>query len=76
MKVIVLGGGESGVGAAIAASHFGDDVFLSDASEISEKYKNNKLYFLFGILIGLISNVMGFFNSNYSSSAFIFKKAI
>ena len=39
MKVIVLGGGESGVGAAIAASHFGDDVFLSDASEISEKYK-------------------------------------
>ena len=39
MKVIVLGGGESGVGAAIAASYFGDDVFLSDASEISEKYK-------------------------------------
>ena len=45
-------------------------------SMISEKYKNNKLYFLFGILIGLISNVMGLFNSNYSSSAFIFKKAI
>jgi len=45
-------------------------------SMISEKYKNNKLYFLFGILIGLISNLIGFFNSNYSSSAFIFKKAI
>ena len=45
-------------------------------SMISEKYKNNKLYFLFGMFIGLISNVMGLFNSNYSSSAFIFKKAI
>ena len=45
-------------------------------SMISEKYKNNKLYFLFGILIGLISNVMGLFNSNYSSTAFIFKKGI
>ena len=45
-------------------------------SMISEKYKNNKLYFLFGIFIGLISNLIGFFNSNYSSSAFIFKKAI
>ena len=38
--------------------------------------KNNKLYFLSGILIGLFSNLIGLFNSNYSSSAFIFKKAI
>ena len=45
-------------------------------SMISEKYKNNKLYFFSGILIGLISNLIGLFNSNYSSSAFIFKKAI
>ena len=45
-------------------------------SMISEKYKNNKLYFLSGILIGLFSNLIGLFNSNYSSSAFIFKKAI
>ena len=45
-------------------------------SMISEKYKNNKLYFFSGILIGLISNLIGLFNSNYSSSAFIFEKAI
>ena len=45
-------------------------------SMISEKYKNNKLYFLFGILIGLISNLIALFNSNYSSSVFVFKKTI
>ena len=45
-------------------------------SMVSEKYKNRKLYFLYGILIGLISNLVAFFNSNYSSSAFIFKKII
>ncbi len=45
-------------------------------SMVSEKYKKNKFYFLSGILIGLISNLVAFFNSNYSSSAFIFKKTI
>ena len=45
-------------------------------SMISEKYKNNKLYFLFGILVGLISNLIALFNSNYSSSVFVFKKTI
>ena len=45
-------------------------------SMVSEKYKNRKFYFLYGVLIGLISNLLAFFNSNYSSSAFIFKKTI
>ena len=36
----ILGGGESGVGAAILAQKKGYDVFLSDFGKISEKYKN------------------------------------
>jgi UDP-N-acetylmuramoylalanine--D-glutamate ligase len=37
--IVVLGGGESGTGAAILAKVKGFDVFLSDAGTIPEKYK-------------------------------------
>ncbi len=37
-RIVVLGGGESGVGSAILAKVKGEDVFLSDAGQISEKY--------------------------------------
>lgn len=39
-KIIVLGAGESGVGAAILATKKGFDVFVSDKGKINEKYKN------------------------------------
>ncbi|MDR3652422.1 MAG: UDP-N-acetylmuramoyl-L-alanine--D-glutamate ligase [Paludibacter sp.] len=38
-KIVILGGGESGVGAAVLAQKQGFDVFLSDLSEIKEEYK-------------------------------------
>ncbi len=38
-KIVVLGGGESGTGAAILAQRAGLDVFLSDASAIKPQYK-------------------------------------
>ncbi len=38
-KFIILGGGESGVGAALLAKQHGYDVFLSDAGTLKEKYK-------------------------------------
>lgn len=37
-KIVILGGGESGVGAAILAKDLAYDVFLSDGGDISEKY--------------------------------------
>ena len=37
--VVILGGGESGVGSAILAQQKGFDVFLSDKSLLKEKYK-------------------------------------
>lgn len=37
-RVVVLGGGESGVGSAVLAKKKGFDVFLSDMGNISEKY--------------------------------------
>ena len=37
-RVVVLGGGESGVGSAVLAKTKGFDVFLSDMGNISEKY--------------------------------------
>jgi UDP-N-acetylmuramoylalanine--D-glutamate ligase len=37
---MILGGGESGVGAAILAQQKGYDVFVSDAGEITDKYKS------------------------------------
>jgi len=39
-KLVVLGGGESGVGAAILAQKNGYEVFLSDGSLLKEHYKN------------------------------------
>ena len=45
MKTVVLGAGESGVGAAILAQKLGHDVFVSDKGKIREHYKeelNNK----------------------------------
>lgn len=38
-RIVILGGGESGAGAAVLAKVKGFDVFLSDLSEIKEKYK-------------------------------------
>ena len=38
-RIVVLGGGESGYGAAILASVKGFDIFLSDRGTIPEKYK-------------------------------------
>ena len=39
-KLAILGGGESGIGAAVLAKQRGYDVFLSDAGYINEKYKS------------------------------------
>jgi len=38
-RIVILGSGESGVGAAILAQAKGFDVFVSDKGEIKEKYK-------------------------------------
>lgn len=38
-RVVILGGGESGVGAALLAKHKGFDVFVSDFGEIQENFK-------------------------------------
>lgn len=38
-KIVILGGGESGVGAAVLAKKQGFDVFVSDASGIKQKYR-------------------------------------
>ncbi|NVN96181.1 MAG: UDP-N-acetylmuramoyl-L-alanine--D-glutamate ligase [Bacteroidetes bacterium] len=43
-NIIVLGAGESGVGAAILAKKKGFDVFVSDLGKIKEKYKNVLLH--------------------------------
>ena len=49
MKIVVLGGGESGFGAAYLAQKKGFEVFLSDKGQIRESYKNllieNKIEF-------------------------------
>ncbi len=39
-KIVVLGAGESGVGAAVLAKVKGFDVFVSDKGKIEKKYKN------------------------------------
>ena len=51
-KIIILGGGESGVGAALLAQQNGFDVFLSDAGELKGIYKAelNKAHIEFGLL--------------------------
>lgn len=40
MKVVILGGGESGIGAAYLAKAKGFDVFLSDMGSIKDHFKN------------------------------------
>lgn len=39
-KLVILGGGESGVGAAMLGQKLGYEVFLSDAGQLAEKYVN------------------------------------
>ena len=39
-RIVIIGGGESGVGAAYLANKKGYDVFLSDYKKIEEKYRN------------------------------------
>jgi UDP-N-acetylmuramoylalanine--D-glutamate ligase len=39
MKIVILGGGESGVGAALLAQAKGFEVFLSDKGILADKYK-------------------------------------
>ena len=41
--IVVLGAGESGVGAAMLAKKKGFKVFVSDRSNIASKYKNQLL---------------------------------
>ena len=38
-RIVILGGGESGVGAAVLAKTVGQEVFLSDMGNIAPKYK-------------------------------------
>ena len=40
-RIVILGGGESGVGAAILAKQKGYDVFVSDESSLKENYRND-----------------------------------
>src|SRR5665647_720086 len=42
-RIVILGAGESGVGAALLAKQQGYDVFVSDGSEIKEVYKKELL---------------------------------
>ena len=42
-KLVILGGGESGVGAALLARQKGYDVFLTDGSSLKEIYRNELL---------------------------------
>ena len=37
-RIVILGGGESGVGSAVLAKVKGFDVFLSDMGKISDEY--------------------------------------
>src|SRR3954466_10065272 len=38
-RLVILGGGESGVGTAVLAQKKGCDVFLSDKGKLKDKYK-------------------------------------
>lgn len=40
MRLVILGGGESGIGTALLGKEKGYDVFVSDFGKIKEKYKN------------------------------------
>jgi UDP-N-acetylmuramoylalanine--D-glutamate ligase len=38
-KIVILGSGESGTGAALLAQHLGHDVFVSDAGSVKDQFK-------------------------------------
>jgi len=38
-RLVILGAGESGTGAALLGKHYGYDVFVSDGSPVKEKYR-------------------------------------
>src|SRR5919112_6318084 len=40
-RLVILGAGESGVGAALLGAHHGYNVFVSDGAPIKEKYKKD-----------------------------------
>ena len=40
-RLVILGGGESGVGTALLGKAKGYDVFVSDKGEIKKKYKEH-----------------------------------
>ncbi len=42
-RMVILGGGESGVGAALLAKQKAYDVFVSDGSSLKENYRNELL---------------------------------
>ncbi len=44
-RIVILGGGESGVGTAILAKQKGYEVFVSDFGKIKESYKNVLIHF-------------------------------
>lgn len=39
-RLVVLGGGESGVGAALLGKHLGYEIFLSDKGKLKDSYRN------------------------------------
>ena len=43
-RLVILGGGESGVGTALLGKAKGYEVFVSDKGKIKEKYKDCLLY--------------------------------
>ena len=53
--MVILGGGESGIGAALLAKQQGYDVFVSDSSFLKEKYKTE-----------LVQNRIDFEEGNHS----------
>jgi UDP-N-acetylmuramoylalanine--D-glutamate ligase len=40
-RIVILGGGESGIGAALLAQQKGYDVFVSDESSLKDQYRND-----------------------------------
>jgi len=41
-RLVILGAGESGTGSAVLAKQKGYEVFVSDKSEIKQKYRSGK----------------------------------
>jgi len=45
-------------------------------SMLSEQYKKSKLWFVKGLTIGLVSNLISVFKNNASSYVYLFKKRL